>query len=74
MKYKVVTNEIYHQIDEISYTAEKLKNASYILSECMIDSEFTEVQLESLATIIHERLVSLCEEFYKLLPEIEPDD
>lgn len=74
MKYKVVTNEIYEKLDDITYTIETLKNTSYVLSECMVESNFTEVQLESLATIIHDRLRTLYKEIIEILPQIEPEE
>ncbi len=74
MKHKIVTDEIYNQIDKISCALENLKNVSYILAESMMDSPLKPVHLEALATLIHERLISVCKEFYTLLPEIEPDD
>lgn len=74
MNYKVVTLEIYRKLDEVSNTVEKLKNVSYILSECMIDSDFKHLELTSLATMIHDRIYALHKEPIKILPEIEPEN
>lgn len=74
MNYKVVTLEIYRKHDEVSNTVEKLKNVSYILSECMIDRDFKHLELTSLATMIYDRIYALHKELIKILPEIEPEN
>lgn len=72
METKVITKEIYSQLDEFSYTISKLQRVSFILSELMIDSDFKQVDLEGLATIIHDRISTLNTELINFLHTIDP--
>lgn len=40
MNCKVITEEIYERLDDFTYSIERIKHASHILSEIMVDCEF----------------------------------
>lgn len=74
METTVIDKELYSQIDEFSYTIEDLKHATYILAECLRDSDFTQNQLASLATIIQGRIATLTDDIIHFMETIEYED
>lgn len=74
MKYKVITKEIYEKLDDMSYAIQKLKHVSHILANSIVDSDFRQFELQSLAAIIHERISTLSSEMIEFIETIEPKE
>lgn len=74
METTIIDKELYSQIDEFSYTIEDLKNVTYVLSECLIDSEFQRKHLAALAKLIHGRTATLTTAMANFMETLEFED